>query len=158
MYAKNLLRGGILCALAVMLGLCIGCGSEAPELAPVTGKVTLDGQPLPRVIVTFVPVAGGVSSSGVTNEEGVYELACQLGKGALVGQHRVYVRSQPPGATGTADVPSEDDPSYKPDPYASVRAQGFVEKIPARYNTKSELVFEVKKGKNVIDLTLSSKP
>ncbi|MEM4188370.1 MAG: hypothetical protein QXN56_04335 [Candidatus Hadarchaeum sp.] len=136
----------------------LGCGSQGPALAPVSGKVTMDGQPLSGVIVTFVPVGGGVSSSGVTDEAGVYRLSCPLGPGALVGEHRVYVRSQPPGSTLTGEVPSEDDPAYKPNPYASVAAKPFEEKIPARYNTKSELVREVKRGQNVIDLELTSKP
>lgn len=136
----------------------LGCGAQGPSLAPVSGKVTMDGQPLSGVIVTFTPVDGGVSSSGLTDQAGVYQLSCPLGSGALVGKHRVYVRSQPPGSAMSGEVPSEDDPTYKPDPYASVAAKSFEEKIPARYNTKSELVREVKPGKNVIDLELTSKP
>ncbi len=148
------LRVGIL-LIAVLMA---GCGSRGPKLGAVKGRVTMDGQPLSKVIVTFVPASGGISSSGVTNEQGEYELACPLGRGAVIGQHRVYVQSQPATVSGDAIVPDEDDPSYRPDPYASVRAPEFLEKIPARYNTQSQLVYEVKSGTNVIDLALTSQP
>lgn len=144
--------------LIASLLLLAGCGTRGPKLGMVAGKVTMDGQPLPEVIVTFVPAEGGVSSSGLTNQDGVYLLSCSLGQGAVVGQHRVYVQSKPPNAPGDSLVPDEDDPSYRPDPYASVRAPVFEEKLPARYNTNSELVREVKPGKNMIDLELTSQP
>ncbi len=144
--------------LACFLVVAGGCGSSGPELAPVSGKVTMDGKALANVLVTFTPVGGGTSSSAVTDQEGRYTLSCHLGQGALVGQHRVSIHSQAPHASGQAVVPDEDDPSYQPDPYASIRAPAFEEKIPARYNTKSELLREVKRGKNVIDLELTSQP
>ncbi len=135
-----------------------GCGKKGPVLAPVSGKVTLDGNPLPHVIVTFSPNGGGVASSGVTNEQGVYLLACQLGQGAVVGKHRVSIQSQNLAASAESVAPDEDAPNYRPDPYASARAPAFVEKIPARYNTDSQLVYEVHRGNNVIDLELKSQP
>lgn len=132
-----------------------GCGAKGPKLGQVTGKVTLDGQPLANVIVTFTPVAGGIASTGITNSQGEYELVCQQGKGALVGQHKVSVRSQPPTQAAAGAV-SSDDPSYQYGGEDSSRAPAFVEKIPPKYNTQTQLVKEVKPGKNVIDLELTS--
>mgnify|MGYP000291886389 CR=1 FL=1 len=150
------LRGNSILLFAGILVALTGCGKRGPKLVDVSGTVTLDGQPLGNVIVTFVPVEGGVSSSGVTDEAGHFRLSCSLGRGALVGQHRVYVQSQ---AAGPEDViiPDEDAPDYRPDPYASLRAPPFVEKIPARYNTHTELVQEVRPGVTV-NLDLTSRP
>jgi hypothetical protein len=156
-HARRIWLRGLILFSALLAGIG-GCSSKGPQLAEVRGKVTMDGQPLANVIVTFVPDGGGISSSGVTDEGGTYQLACPLGRGAVVGKHRVFVQSQPPSTGVNTPVIDEDDPSYKPDPYASVRAPAFVEKIPARYNAKSELVREVKPGSNVIDLELSSQP
>jgi len=143
------------CVLALLL--LAGCGSKGPRLASVKGKVTLDGQPLANAIVTFTPVAGGPASTGVTNSNGEYELACQLGKGAVVGQHKVSVRSQPPTQTGAGAV-SSDDPSYQYGGEDSSRAPVFQEKIPAKYNTNTTLVREVKPGSNEINLDLTTSP
>ena len=143
----------------IALAAIAGCGKRGPYLASVTGKVTLDGKPVANAIVTFAPMDGGVASTGITDSDGTYRLGCHLGEGALVGQHLVSVRSQPPmsdlvGST----VDFEDNPNVRPDPDARFRLPVFVDPIPARYNDKSELVREVKAGKNVIDLELTSKP
>lgn len=47
----------------------VGCGRS--DLGQVTGRVTLDGEPLAGAFVEFVPTGGeGSSSSGRTNERG----------------------------------------------------------------------------------------
>ncbi len=155
---RNITFNGI--AILLFTGTLValtGCGKRGPKLADVSGIVTLDGQPLGNVIVTFVPIEGGVSSSGVTDEAGHFTLSCSLGRGALVGQHRVYVQSQAAGP-GDIIIPDEDAPDYRPDPYASLRAPPFVEKIPSRYNTNTELVQEVRPGVNNVNLDLTSRP
>lgn len=156
MPTKRKLTACIVLLISGFLTVTGGCGQRGPKLASVTGKVTMDGQPLAQVIVTFVPSEGGVSSSGITDQGGVYTLSCPLGSGAVIGQHRVYVQSQASGS-GKIEIPDEDAPDYRPDPYASLRAPPHVERIPARYNTNSELVRVVETGKNVIDLELASR-
>lgn len=145
-------------ALTSVLAM-MGCGQQGPPLAIVTGKVTLDGNPVSNAIVTFAPVNGGMASTGVTEADGTYRLRCNLGEGALIGQHRVSIRSQPPVSDlvgSGADF--EDNPNVQPDPDARFRLPVFVDPIPARYNDNTELVREVKPGKNVIDFELTSKP
>lgn len=70
----------------------IGCG---PRVAPVSGIVTLDGDPLPGATITFEPLSGepGQESTGRTDESGSFALArISNGKpGALVGEHRVHI-------------------------------------------------------------------
>ncbi len=116
-------------AVLVLVSLFSGCSqrsSDTPELAVVSGVVTLDGQPLPNVTVAFVPTQGA-GSYGVTDESGKYELNAAGGnQGAIVGTHTVTITTPTDGPPG---------PGYK-DP------------VPAKYNTKSTLTVDVKPGKN----------
>ena len=141
-----------------LFGVSAGCGKRGPKLAEVTGKVTLDGQPVANALVTFVPVDGSITSAGFTDANGIYRLGCHLGEGAVIGQHRVSVRSQPSDQGGAAGASHDPDEfAYRAGP-ENGSPKVFVDPIPARYNDKSELVREVKAGKNVIDLELTSKP
>jgi hypothetical protein len=85
-------------ALPAALSLTLaGCG-EPYQVAPVSGKVTLDGKPLANVRVVFQPSGGknsaetGPGSSGVTDAQGQYALKTISAKpqpGAVVGPHTV---------------------------------------------------------------------
>lgn len=112
-----------------------GCGSaDGPELANVSGVVTLDGQPLENAQVTFQPEHGR-PSSGMTNREGKYQIQYTSDRpGAMIGSHKVLI-------TTAIDLPDD------------TRAP---ERVPAKYNTNSELVREVQSGTNTFDFELSS--
>jgi hypothetical protein len=112
-----------------------GCGGSDIELGEVTGTVYLDGKPLPRAAVVFVPTKPGRSAIGGTDENGVYEMKyTPTAIGSLVGEVTVEIR------TGSPDNPKE-----------------FPERVPSKYNTRSELKAEVKSGDNVLDFHLESK-
>ena len=74
-----------------------GCGPSSPgTIVPMSGKLTLDGNPMPGVEIVFSPSeVDGVANPGpwsvaVTDEEGNYELKTRYGeKGAAVGMHYV---------------------------------------------------------------------
>jgi len=126
-------------------------------MGTVTGKVTMDGAPLPNALVTFTPTGGGSNGVGRTDANGQYILVSTDQQGALIGQHKVSVTSIQEAAP-VAEI-SSDDPAY-----AAQAAGGessdykpFVEKIPAKYNANTELTKEVKSGANTIDLELTSK-
>jgi hypothetical protein len=58
--------------------------------------VTIDGQPLPNVLVTFVPDAASdatpVRSMGMTDTAGEFELQSETQvRGAMLGRHRVTI-------------------------------------------------------------------
>jgi hypothetical protein len=79
----------IACSLAVF---CIaGCGKSVAPPDPsvvVTGVVTMDGKPLPKATVRFIPQDGanqGFGGSGVTDSAGKYELRSLAGNEAAVG-------------------------------------------------------------------------
>lgn len=118
----------------VLLALTItGCGrSDLPELGRVQGTVTLDGKPIPNAAVGFYPLSGGRQALAIIDQEGHYELTFVDGvEGAKTGVNEVTV-FWPDGSTPTA-------------------------KIPAKYNSKTELEFDVKPGKNKYDIALESK-
>jgi hypothetical protein len=67
-----------------------GC-DHRPARVPVSGVVLIDGQPLTRGNIKFVPV-GGRPSSGAIGQDGKFTLMCYDGNdGAIPGTHRVQV-------------------------------------------------------------------
>lgn len=100
-------------------------------MAPVHGRVTLDGQPLPDTSVVF-QVSGMSPSGGRTDENGNYELIYKRGvKGALIGMNQVTILE---------DTQKTHGP----------------QRVPARYNEKSKLQREVKSGDNEINFDLTT--
>jgi hypothetical protein len=70
-----------------------GCGDGRPARVPVSGMVLIDGQPLTRGHVKFVP-SNGRPSIGKIAEDGKFTLTCfDGGDGAIPGAHRVQVSS-----------------------------------------------------------------
>jgi hypothetical protein len=114
----------------VVLSLWVaGCGGRGGyKLAPVSGKVTLNGAPLADATVEFVPVTGEKddplpSSVGTTGEDGRYSLVLanrDKTPGGVVGKHTVIITL---GGKGGA---KEGRPT-------------FHKQLPERYNRKTEL-------------------
>ena len=69
-----------------------GDKEEGPTYAKVTGKVTLNGDPVPNGTVFFVPIEGteGGASSGAIGKDGTYTLVGPKGKGVVVGTHKIF--------------------------------------------------------------------
>jgi len=80
--------------LIALLSVLLGCGKKS-NVVPVSGRVTLDGQPLANVAINFGPLTGGLdgayASYGKTDAEGRYWLKLVDGgqRGATVGKNRV---------------------------------------------------------------------
>ncbi len=94
-----------LAALAIALGGC----SQPPPLGSVTGVVTIDGQPLKNVLVTFTPEASGdhaqVRSMGLSDDAGRFALRTETQRdGALAGEHRITVEDM-----AIYDAPRSED-------------------------------------------------
>jgi hypothetical protein len=123
--------------LAALLVLVPGCGSR---FAAVSGKVTLNGQPLANATVSFQPVAPpgskdpGPGSQAKTNEKGEFTLQTSTGQnGAVVGTHRVSIIAlDPQVGEGDARPPRGGWP--------------LADKVPPRYNANTTLSFEVPSG------------
>jgi hypothetical protein len=119
--------------------LLTACNPEkVPKLGAVTGTVTMDGQPVADAAVTFDGANPGEPPSlGQTDSSGKYELYYSRGhKGATIGEHVIRI--------STYGGSTADD------------AEPRKETIPARYNVKSELKAEVKRGANNHNFDLKS--
>ena len=131
--SNRMLRGYVLFVLVCGMS---GCGGSGIALAPVRGRVTLDGRPVANAWVKFQP-SKGRGSEARTNHDGVFELEYTAERrGALLGAHKVEV--------GTREGNDAlGNPINRP------------ELIPARYNTESTLLASVVSGENVVDLELT---
>lgn len=87
-----------------------GCDSD---IVPVSGRVTIDGQPLASAVVTFQPIRDSSSepptatgSVGQTDKDGrfVLRLVDPDQMGALVGEHTVSISSAT-GPTAEGELP-----------------------------------------------------
>jgi hypothetical protein len=122
-----------LCFWLLLLGLLLnGCRKSGPELAPVSGRVTLSGKPLEKADVVFQPDDGKPPAFGRTDAEGRYELAYKRDvMGGPVGQNTVQIRV------------SRELVRNPPN-------------IAARFNSQSELRREVKAGQNEFDFEVTT--
>lgn len=131
------IKWGFVVALLALCASSPSCGrSDLPELGTVRGTVTMNGNPLPNVMVQFHPESGGRPGSAVTDDEGKYVLEYTYGaKGAETGPCTVEITT------------------YWPD---GEPGPGQRETIPAKYNSKSILKETVKAGRNTFDFALES--
>ncbi|CAD7694868.1 unnamed protein product [Ostreobium quekettii] len=84
--------------IAAFVGVAVGCGQSSHELdtAPVSGRITLDGEPLPQGIVYVIPDKGRMAKA-LVKEDGTFELSTYHdGDGAQVGNHAAVVAALPP--------------------------------------------------------------
>lgn len=112
--------------------------------AQVSGRVTLDGQPLDTGNVAFVPVHDGPASTGSIDSSGYYRLNTGTAQGVVPGEYRVAVVATKP--------PPPPDPRKPPQPPELLTPSKY-----ARAET-SDLRFVVKAGSQTIDLSLTAAP
>lgn len=141
-------------ALAAMVFVA-GCGPavpETPEVVPVKGTVTFDGQPLGKAVISFQPTASGRGASAISNDDGSFAPSSfSSGDGLVPGSYGITVTKYPSAAAGVgADMDSED---YTGEDTA---ADDPKNELPAKYETRdsSGLTVEVKSGEPVEGLKL----
>ena len=136
--------------LALLLLPGCGGGGRKEGLAPVTGQITYDGQPVPAGHIYFYPVDGKRSSSGSIEADGKYALTSYTsGDGALIGKHKVVIDAKEPGAP----LPNPDDPdAFKP---GAIKPPARI--LPAQYydQATTPLEVDVKDEDNVIDFPIT---
>jgi hypothetical protein len=132
----------VACALLAVSGCSDPLGGV--ELGQVSGKVTLDGQPLAEAVVNFTPTDGKTKgSTGTTDASGNYTLRYITGyDGAAVGTHTVEIRK-----VEIIPITGGEEPEYEER-----------QVVPAAYNSKTELTAEVKPGENTFDFPLKPGP
>ena len=118
-----------------------GCGAESgPELAYVTGVVTLDNQPLANAHIVFQPVGDNASPSVAdTTHEGEFELSFTRNRqGAMIGEHHVRI---------TTETVLTDD---------SGQETVVPERLPASYHQQSQRRYQIEPGDNHFKIELQS--
>jgi hypothetical protein len=127
-------RAGL--AVVVLALLLAGCGGRSFKTVPVSGRVTLDGKPLAKATVAFVPEAPPgqrdrpPSSIGITDQDGRYSLALNIDRkttGAVIGKHKVMITLGEQGTSNDAQPTSH-------------------KQLPQRYNRRTELECDVPAG------------
>lgn len=111
---------------AVLAPGAAGCSAgDGPQKYAVNGVVTVDGQPLADVAVTFQPASPQARPEGASIRDGRFKLQ------AVTGSYKVSI---------SAPRPASEKP--KPGSLGVV----FVESLPASYNTATTLTADVAGG------------
>jgi hypothetical protein len=159
--------------IAMLLAATAGCGGSGMTLVPLTGTITLDGEPLPFKSVMLLPIDGtpGHGAGGYSDGKGSYTLraivpgAVKDFQGCPPGKYQVVV-TEPQVPISDADFanPSgqmvadtdEPAPAIMLDMTPRKQAKGS---IPAMYtsNRTSPLAINVVEGGTVMNLELLSK-
>jgi hypothetical protein len=117
----------------LLLALLAGCSGRDYETVPVSGRVTLDGEPLTNVGLMFVPLAKdedhpniGPGSLGRTGDDGRFVLETVRGEnGAVPTEHVVRISL----ATESDTTGSKDD--FTPEGNIEARPERSGPKLPA---------------------------
>jgi hypothetical protein len=157
---------------------CIsGCGSsENFKLAPVSGRIQVDGKPTEGLRISFEPMGGadkpypGPESIGISDKDGQFSVSTfseRQRSGAVVGKCRVRIWSLPADQKGK-DVSDDRGENY--DPVAEIKAlKSQLRKstkskvaptlvIPLKYNDETTLSFDVpEKGSDSANFDITSK-
>jgi hypothetical protein len=128
--------GSLFCMAAVVFAC-----SQGPATGIVSGDVTLDGQPLLKGHIAFTPLDGQGQTGGVFIENGKFSGPVPVAK------MRVKIHSTKPSgkkykAYDTPESPWEED---------------VMEALPAKYNEKSDITLDVKRGRQTVNYELQSK-
>jgi len=123
---------------AVALIILGGCGTGGPDLAPLSGTVSLDGRPLEQGLVQFVPETGtGPAAVGsITGGRFVAETAGR--SGARPGRYRVRIESRAPPADETDTLPR----SLVPERYGNPATSGIVYAVEAGRENEVEIALQ----------------
>jgi hypothetical protein len=108
-------------AIILLIGLA-GCGKK--EFVPLTGKVTLDGHPLPTAIVTFFNSGDGPAGYANVSSDGTYVAKTGSQEGLKPGSYRISVVANKPEVI-THRAEAKIPVPITPPKYASPDTSGF---------------------------------
>lgn len=114
-YPRRSLAGSFcVFAVCVLVVFVLRAPPGRGMMVPVSGVVSLNGQPIANVVVHFQPVSGAAadpmfspSSHGITDGEGRYKLEWSDGSGAIVGEHVVTLMYKDPNERWPDDFVDE---------------------------------------------------
>ena len=155
--------------LAMLVISMAGCGGN--ELVPVSGTITMDGEPLEGAEVVFAPqqISGqvdvGPASVGITDANGKYVLKTSKGElGAFVASHTVAIKMNVLDEGELAAVSSkafQENKNITRDEIRAVREKARQEMmnrtpIPESYNRNSILKIKIEKATETANFELKS--
>jgi len=134
--------------IAIPLLLVLGCGGgnkTGTKTVDVSGRVTLNGQPLAGALISFS--TSEFSAAAETDDDGKYTLP----QGAALGENRVIISKIKGGAGFSADPEDGMDAEQvaaAEDPETTRKKASVGEQLPAIYSDpeKSILKFKVTEG------------
>jgi hypothetical protein len=126
----------------------LGCGSDpaykGDSRVPLSGRVTLDGDPIDGGTITFIPADGKQRVAGGSIVNGMYSIPEE--KGANQGVYRIEIRWPKPNGK---KLPDSDTGEMKDE---------VTEAVPPKFNTQSSLTATISaKEANPLDFDLKSK-
>jgi hypothetical protein len=124
--------------IACMLAAA-GCSADVGDGLPreyVAGVVTLDGQPLAEGLIHFRPETKGPTEGGSMIKDGSFTIEQQAG--LVPGTYNVYINASEKRAD-----PGKSSEGVEP---AGRVGRAPKELVPAKYNSKTTLSVEIKKG------------
>ena len=147
--------------LLVTVSGVIGCrDSRYPPTFRVTGVITMQGEPVDRATVSFLPSDGQHPANGITDESGVFELSTfNRNDGATPGEFVVTIQKFPvveiktvPGGIpyDPENETNADEPRRRrvvenelPKKYAGPKSSGFTATVDT--NDENHFEFELTK-------------
>ena len=128
------MRSCVCAGLLLVIVFGLGCGGSGRKTTPISGTVTLDGQPVPEGSITFFPDPKEYDAEVAQIKDGEYDLRVTPGK------KRVEI-------TASRTVPG------KKGPYGEDVIEQY---IPPQYNAKTTLTPTVNESEKVYDFALES--
>ena len=133
MERRSIALAGVLSAL-----LLAGCGDKS--LVEVSGKVSIDGQPVNDGAISLYPVDGATRTSGGKIQDGRYSFQAPLGE--------MKVSISVPKVVGSKKVYDTPDSPVMPI---------TEEALPKKYNDQTELRLTIQPGANTKDWDLKTR-
>ncbi len=155
----------LVCLFAMLLGVSSGCGKKGPPTQYIEGVVTLDGKPVEKALVSFIPTQPAdlsnpdnlnvpLIASGNCDTDGKFLISAiqggKIGAGTTEGEYRVMIVKK---EITNAPVAQKNKPT--PVMKGPPKFRYVVPKVFEDPN-KSGIVVTVKKGVNKFDFALKS--
>lgn len=157
MNIRNRLVG---CFLTLAFATTSGCTTKFKAdygklgLIHVSGRVTLDGQPLAKAVITFDDTQDGTFSFGQTDSGGNYRLRFDSDMAGVKPGRKIVRISTTRKILGLNSSEAEGEDGSNEQAGKSESAQ---ELVPSRYNKKSELTADVSASTRAFNFELNSK-
>jgi hypothetical protein len=138
--------------------LALGCGNKySVGYADVSGRVLLDGKPLPGGEVSFVTVNGALAARGDVGEDGQYQIKAPIGEVQIGVNNRMLMPPSPrrPGRPKGMVHKTKDGSIVKEDELP--KKKGRYVDLPTKYldPAASGLTYTVTPGSQTHDIQLS---